>query len=258
MPSRPCSATSSVRIGRRQQLLAPAAPGMGDHGHPARAVDQVDTATDVDRVPGHVRRTTVGQEPVERLLAVHDVTGGHQRVGDVRATDRRAGSDEGQHLLLRHRHARARPACPAPVAADRSARPGPAPSPRPAPGPRGRRRTPAGARSGAPGSRTAPARAPPRRRSAPPPPSPRAARRTCRGRSAPPPSSPAAAALATSSAGVSVPSETTEWVWRSILMPHTYHAGALSSAAAAGPARPATRPRPWPGPACRRRSTAAS
>ena len=235
---------------------------MGDHGHPAGVVHQVDAAPDVDGVPRHVRRAAVGQEPVERLLA------GPRR--DRRRPARRRCAGDPPTGWTRRRPApaprspapRARPACPAPVAADPSDRRGPAPSPRPAPGPPDRRRTRAGARSAAAAEQDSSI---PRHHL-----DARSARRP-----RPASSQPVEGVVIgqrdhvqpglarrwrTSSAGVSVPSETEEWVCRSILMPHTYHAVQRRPSRPLSSAR-GSRPRDDPqpdrglgqvGPACRR------
>jgi hypothetical protein len=87
-----------------QHVLTSAPPRMGDHGHATGLMHQVDAAMDLDRVPRHVGRAAVGQEPVERLGPVTHMTGLDHRVGDVRPAHRRALAHLGQHLALGHRH----------------------------------------------------------------------------------------------------------------------------------------------------------
>ena len=60
---------------------------MRDHRQATRLVNQVNSTTQVDRVTRHMRRTSVSQEAVERLLSIPNMACLDQRVGDVRATD---------------------------------------------------------------------------------------------------------------------------------------------------------------------------
>ena len=94
--------TRSHQTGQRLLVEAGrgvAAPRVGDHGDPAGAVDDVDHCGERGGVAVDVRRPTVAQEPLERLVAVGHLTQGHQGVGQVRATDRRAWS--GSHGVRR-------------------------------------------------------------------------------------------------------------------------------------------------------------
>src|SRR4029450_2457643 len=77
----------SLQHTRRQQMLTSPTPWMRDHREATRLVNQVNSMTQVDRVTRHMRRTSVSQEAVERLLSIPNVACRDQRVGDVRATD---------------------------------------------------------------------------------------------------------------------------------------------------------------------------
>jgi hypothetical protein len=90
---------------RRQQVLTPATPGMGDHGEAACLMDQVDPAFQLDRVASYVGWAPIGQEAVERLLPISNIPGLDQRVGYVWATDGGTVAYLSHDLCLADRHA---------------------------------------------------------------------------------------------------------------------------------------------------------
>jgi len=90
---------------RRQQMLTPATPGMGDHGEASCLMDQVDPAFQLDRVARYVRGAPIGQKAIERLLPISNMPGLDQRVGYVWATDGRTVAYLSHYLRLADRHA---------------------------------------------------------------------------------------------------------------------------------------------------------
>ena len=89
---------------RRKQLLAAATPGVGDHRNAARLVHKVDAMIYLDRVSVNVRWTAIGQEAVESFLPVAHMACLDQRIGDVRAANRRTVADFCHHSRFADRH----------------------------------------------------------------------------------------------------------------------------------------------------------
>src|SRR5215213_1999013 len=89
---------------RWKQALAAATPRVGDHRKAARLVHQVYGTINLYRVAVNVGWTTIGQEAVECLLPIANVTCLDQRIGNVRTANRRTVADLGHHLRLAHRH----------------------------------------------------------------------------------------------------------------------------------------------------------
>src|SRR5215217_7657088 len=86
-------------------VLAASSPRVSDDRHSSGGVHQVDASLQLDGIALHVCRPTLGQESVEGLLTVTDVTSLDHGVGDVRPTDRRRISNLGHDLGLSHRNA---------------------------------------------------------------------------------------------------------------------------------------------------------
>jgi hypothetical protein len=82
-----------------------------DHCEAARVVHQVDATIHLDRVTVNVRWTTIGQEAVECLLPIANMTCLDQRVSDMWATNRRALADLGHYLRFAHRHTKLSQLC---------------------------------------------------------------------------------------------------------------------------------------------------
>src|SRR5215211_527941 len=93
----PVIMNESLQRTRREKVFPTPTPRMSDHREAARLVDEVDAVSHLDRVAGHVGRTPVGQKAVEGLLPIAHVPSLDQRVGDMRAPNRRTGADLGHH-----------------------------------------------------------------------------------------------------------------------------------------------------------------
>src|SRR4029453_15825668 len=72
---------------RRQQVLPPTAPRMGNHCGTTCLGKQTNPPFQVDRVARHMRRTSVSQEAVECLLSILNMASRDQRVGNMGAAD---------------------------------------------------------------------------------------------------------------------------------------------------------------------------
>jgi hypothetical protein len=100
----PVITDEGLQYPRREHLLAAPSPRVGDHCKATRLVHQVDAAIHLDRVAVNMRWATIGQEAIECLLPIANMTRLDQRVSDMRATDRGTFADLSHHLCLANRH----------------------------------------------------------------------------------------------------------------------------------------------------------
>src|SRR6188474_2899572 len=91
---------------RRQQVLTPTTPRMGNHCETTRLVNQINPTFQLDGVARHMRRTSVSQEPVEGLLSILNMASRDQRVGDMGAADGGTVAYLGHDLRFADRHAK--------------------------------------------------------------------------------------------------------------------------------------------------------